>query len=278
MEVKDLKYLNTVFKVNLFSCEASKGNVLIAPAMGITAKYYIQFAIWLSEQGFTVMILDYLDTGLSANEEIKNSKTTLNDWVKNIEIAGQELKRSNPSIPLIYLGHSIGSQLFGFIENIKLFDKVVFIASSTGYWKDGRSPQKWMNYFLLNVVMPLSNLVWGYTNAKLFKQGENYPKNVSLQWRKWCMNKEYLKMELNDNQTNNYNLFKGKITSIWFSDDPIANEITAQKLVSIYKSAETLLIEINPTDFNSTGIGHTGFLSRKYKGTLWNRILEQLIA
>lgn len=273
MEIKELKFRELTLKVRLLHNVTNNGSLLIAPAMGVTSKYYIPFATWLYEHGFNVMILDYSGTGLSGSENIKNCNVVLKDWVKNIEIAGKELKETNPTLPLIFLGHSIGSQLFGFIENTKLFDKAVFIASSTGYWKDGHSPQKWINYFLLNVILPFSNFTWGYTNAKFFKQGENYPKKPSLQWRKWCLNKEYLKIELDDRQENNFNMYSAKITSIWFTDDPVANEVTSLKLVDLYRNASKLVIKLSPKEFGVQKIGHTGFLSRKFKDNLWATIL-----
>ncbi|MEQ9147757.1 MAG: alpha/beta hydrolase [Cytophagales bacterium] len=274
METIELHHKANTFKACLFENKSAKASVLICPAMGITAKYYVHLATWISEQGYSVMVLDYQGTGLSGSKREKNNNVTLQDWIKNIEITGQWLKMKNPKTTLIFVGHSIGSQLFGFIEEIQLFDKAIFIASSTGYWKDGHSPQKWINYFLLNIILPLSNLIWGYTNAKFFGQGENYPKKVALKWRKWCINKDYLKIELNDEQKNNFNHFDGKITSLWFSDDNVANEITAPKLVALYKKAVVELVEIKPEDCKTNKIGHSGFLSRKFKETLWRKFLD----
>lgn len=274
MQKINLEHRGLQFEGIFFNKDAAKGHILVCPAMGVTAKYYHNLATWLNEQGFAVMVIDYLGTGNSEN--LIKQAITFKDWIKNIEIAGKWLKDNNPTIPLIFVGHSIGSQLFGFVEEILLFDKAVFLASSTGYWKDGHSPQKWINYFLLNIVLPISNLIWGYTNAKFFKQGENYPKLPSLQWRKWCTNKEYLKIDLNDTDTNNYNNYKGKITSIWFSDDPVANEISAPRLVSIYKNALINLVNIKPSDMGQQKIGHTGFLSRKFSETLWPTILDNI--
>jgi predicted alpha/beta hydrolase len=271
MKIKELNYNELPLMVMLFPSENTQGSILLAPAMGITAQYYKNLASWLSEQGFFVGVLDYQGTGTT--EHLIKLPITFNDWVKNIEIAGQWLHQQNPDLPLIFLGHSIGSQLFGFVKNTKLFDKAVFIASSTGYWKDGHSPQKWINYFLLNIILPLSNFVWSYTNAKFFKQGANYPKKPALQWRRWCLNKDYLKVDLNDTQNNYYNHYKGEITSIWFSDDPIANEISAPKLLNIYKRAETKLVEIDPSACDSPTIGHSGFLSRKFSNSIWNLLL-----
>lgn len=274
MEIKDLRYDERPFKVNFYPGGNFRSSVLIAPAMGITAKYYHHLASWLAEQGYSVVVIDYQGTGMSEN--LIKQAITFNDWIKNIEIAGQWLKQRNPHIPLVFLGHSIGSQLFGFSEQTELFDRAVFLASSTGYWKNGRSPEKWINYFLLRVVLPFSGMVWGYTHAKFFKQGENYPILPALQWRKWCLNKEYLRVDLIAAHHNNYHYFRGKITSVWFSDDPVANEITAPDLLIIYKRAKIKLVKINPSDTGNQKIGHSGFLSRKFNSTLWPQFLTYL--
>lgn len=274
METIELECNELPFNLLFFHSANNVGSILIAPAMGITAQYYYNLAAWLSEGGFDVAVLDYIGTGRS--EIFIKDPISFNDWIKNIEVAGEWLKEKNKDVPLIFLGHSIGSQLFGFVGKYMLFDKAVFLASSTGYWKDGHSPQKWVNYFLLNSVIPVSNFIWGYTNAKFFNKGENYPKLPSLQWRRWCLNKVYLEIDLDKTQNNNFNNYEGKITSIWFTDDPIANEITAPKLVRIYKRAEIELVSFNPQQFDKLKIGHTGFLSRKFSDSLWAKILWYL--
>lgn len=251
----------------LYSNANSQCNLLIAPAMGITARYYGKLANWLCEQGFSVLVIDYQGTGMSESQ-IRDS-ITLSDWVKNIEIAGRWLKELYPGSSTVFLGHSIGSQLFGFVSDTLLFDRAVMLASSTGYWQDTPGPRKWVNYFLLNIILPLSNAIWGYTNARFFRQGENYPKLPALQWRKWCMNKEYLEMELDQTQINNYNHYSRKVVLVWFSDDPIANEVTTLKFARLFKTTSVQRIEINPSDVGKSKIGHTGFLSRKYADRLW---------
>lgn len=271
MEIIQLEHKQIPFSGILYPSTKNQGSVLIALAMGITSNYYSNFANWLSQQGFTVMVIDYQGTGTSESQI--RQPITFNDWTKNIELAGRWLKNSYPETPLVFLGHSIGSQLFGFVGDTLLFDKAVMLASSTGYWKDANAPRKWVNYFLLNMILPLSNLIWGYTNAKVFKQGENYTKLPAFQWRKWCMDKEYLKVDLDDKEINNYNDFTRKIILVWFSDDPIANEITTLKLARLFKKAKIQRIEISPLDVGKREIGHARFLSRKFSDKLRPEII-----
>jgi predicted alpha/beta hydrolase len=253
-----------------------KGSVLICPAMGITANYYFNLSAWLAEQGYRVLCIDYQGTGISMSKNPTEFTGDLLDWVENIERAGKWMKKDCPTIPLIFLGHSIGSQLFGFIKDKNLFERAIFLASSTGYWRDGHSFDKWKNLFLLNTILPISNFIWGYTNAKFFRQGENYPKGVAMQWRKWCLNKNYLGIELTGVPNTLFSTYSRTITSIWFTDDPIANASSVPKLMDFFIRAKKKIIAVDPEDIGVSKIGHTGFMSRKMKNTLWVSLLPEL--
>jgi predicted alpha/beta hydrolase len=250
-----------------------KGTILVCPAMGISAKFYINMSSWIAEQGYAILILDYRGVGLSAPDNLKFFEADLYDWVDDMEIAGQWLKNRHPQLPCIFVGHSIGGQLFGFISKKDLFSKAVFIACSTGYWFD--TGNKWKNFLLLKTIMPLSAHVWGFINARFFKQGDNYPKGAGMQWRKWCLSPHYFGIELITDRSN-FLLFDKKIISIWFSDDPIANERNIPKLLAFYKSAITQTLQLTPREFKLSKIGHTAFLSKRMKDTVWPAIANTL--
>ncbi|GCC52343.1 alpha/beta fold hydrolase [Chryseotalea sanaruensis] len=250
-----------------------KGTILVCPAMGISAKFYINMSSWIAEQGYAILILDYRGVGLSAPATLKNFSADLNDWVADMEIAAGWLKHQHPQLPCIFLGHSIGGQLFGFINNKDLFSNAVFIATSTGYWFETKN--RWKNFLLLKTIMPLSVFIWGFINAKFFKQGDNYPTGAGMQWRKWCMSPSYFGTET-FRDTSNFYSFDKKITSIWFTDDPIANAKNVPKLLSFYKQAFTQSIQLIPSQFNLSKIGHTSFLSKRMKDKVWPVIVKHL--
>jgi predicted alpha/beta hydrolase len=254
-----------------------KGSILIGCAMGITQKYYHHLAEFFCASGYHVLTFDFRGTGSSSPRRLKGYKVNLFDWAEDIRSALIFLKGANANMKLYFVGHSIASQLFGFVNNNNTVDKTIFLASSTGYWKDGAGMERWKNLFLLSSVMPVSNLIWGFTNAKFFGQGENYPKGPSLQWRRWCLHPHYFGVELTD--TNNFfSQFRRTITSFYFTDDPIANERTAKKLLSFYNRATIHLVATKPADFQQTKIGHTGFLSRKFKTSFWQILIDTLAA
>lgn len=254
--------------------EESKGTVIIAPAMGISAKYYHHLSQFLADHGFHVMAIDYRGTGLSSPKSLKGYSVELFDWGKDISDAIEYIGESGED-RIYFIGHSIGSQLLGFAPNNKYLRKAVFLASSIGYWRLTQGTEKWLNFLLLNTIMPFSHFTWGYTNAKAFGQGENYPRGAAEQWRKWCMSPQYLEVDISPNN-NFFRSFDKPLTSFIFSDDNIANPVSAQRLLSIYSSAQSKLITVSPQDYHVKKIGHTGFLSRSFRKNLWESIKVEI--
>jgi predicted alpha/beta hydrolase len=151
------------------------------------------------------------------------------------------------------------------------------IASSTGYWRDMSSPYKWLPAFFWYFLIPLHTKLFGYVNAMKIKQGENLPKGVALEWRKWCTHPDYFEPEFTKTLEP---VFFDKITtpikSIQIEDDPLANKVTANKLLKFFSNTKIEVQEIRPADYGQEKIGHTGFFSRKFKQSLWKNILLEM--
>jgi predicted alpha/beta hydrolase len=63
-----------------------------------------------------------------------------------------------------------------------------------------------------------------------------------------------------------------RLKSIQITDDPIANELTSNKILKYYKGANIQIEKISPEQLGVKKIGHTGFFSRQFKDTLWNNL------
>jgi predicted alpha/beta hydrolase len=119
--------------------------------------------------------------------------------------------------------------------------------------------------------------IYGYANAKKIRQGENLPKGVALQWREWCINSNYFADHFQKSNTSLYfDKLRIPLKSIQITDDPIANEITANKILKYYKNAKIEIEKISPEQHGVKKIGHTGFFSRKFKDTLWNKLIADI--
>jgi predicted alpha/beta hydrolase len=108
-------------------------------------------------------------------------------------------------------------------------------------------------------------------------QGENLPKGVALEWRKWCTHPNYFDPEFGKTLNPVYfDQITTPIKSIQIQDDPLANKVTANKLLKYFKNAKIEVEEIDPKNYGVEKIGHTGFFSRKFKDSLWVKIMSEM--
>jgi predicted alpha/beta hydrolase len=202
--------------------EVSKGFVQIHCGTGIPQKVYSNFASFLAENGFTSLTFDYRGIAESAPRFLKDSDAKISDWGR-LDMSGVfDWVLSNfPNQKKIIAAHSMGGQMVGLMDNHKKIDQLFFIASSTGYWRDMSSPYKWMPAFYWYFMIPIHTKLFGYVNAMKVKQGENLPKGVALEWRKWCTNPDYFEPEFG--KTLNpvfFDQITTPIKSIQIQDDP----------------------------------------------------------
>ncbi len=255
-----------------------KGVIQINCGTGIHQELYFNLANYLTEHGYVTVTYDYRGIGNSKPESLREFQANLEDWgILDMTSIFDWINHEFPDERKIIIGHSMGGQLVGLMDNYDKVDRLILIASSTGYWKDMSSPFKWLMPPLWFLLIPIIVSIYGYANAKVLGQGENLPKGVALQWRNWCINPNYFHDHFKSSKTNLFfDKFLIPIKSIQIDDDPIANHITANKLVSYYSNAKIEVERISPRQMGVKKIGHTGFFSRKFKDTLWTQLIADI--
>lgn len=251
--------------------------VQIHSGTGIPQKLYAHFAAFLASNGITAISFDYRGVAESAPDTLKGFQAEVLDWGK-LDMTGvfDWVIENYPEHKKIIVGHSMGGQLVGLMENHKFIDQLFLIASSTGYWRDMSSPYKWLPAFFWYFLIPLQLRVYGYVNAMKVRQGENLPKGVAQQWREWCLRPDYFEPDLEDKmQPHYFNDIDIPIKAIRVSDDPLANDITSSKLLKYYGNAQIEVEVLEPEAYELDKIGHTGFFSRKMKSR-WVQFLDEV--
>lgn len=264
--------------IRSITTEKRKGVVQINSGTGIPKKVYSNFAQYLSTYGYDTITFDYRGIGSSAPSSLKGFQANLRDWgQKDMTGIFNWVLEQYPEDKKIVIGHSMGGQQIGFMNNSHLINQIILIATSTGYWWDMSFPYKMMMPPLWFLFIPMTTRTYGYANAKKLKQGENLPKGVALEWRKWCINPNYFEDEFDKTiAPEHFEQIKAPITSIQIEDDPIANTTTANKILSYYQNADIDVELIKPSDLNVKKIGHTGYFSRRFKDSLWNKLVNNL--
>ena len=253
------------------------GVIQIQSGTGIPQELYAHFAEYLTARGYVTLTFDYRGINQSSPETLRGFEAKITDWGR-LDMAGifDWVLNRYPDLKKTVIGHSMGGQMLGLMHNNHAIDQVFFIASCTGYWRDFQNPiRRLMPLWIF--AMTWSTRVYGYATAKKLRQGENLPGGVALQFASWCANPDYFQPDLQSGTVPLYfDQYDGPLTSLQITDDPMANQVTANKLLTFYPKAQKTVQRIDPEDLGVKKIGHTGYFSRKFRESLWAGLVEQL--
>jgi predicted alpha/beta hydrolase len=268
---------------NLFMPSQAKGIIQINGATAVLKEFYLNIATYLNENNYVVLIFDYRGIGGSSPKEgLRNCNYEYIDWArKDMTAALAYLKNRFPDLPIIFLGHSVGGQSIGLIQNTtKTVKALVTVNSSSGYHGGMTIKYHLRNFFFFEVVRPLTLGIWGYGKLKSFGFMEDLPKNIYNSWREWCSVPDYFfdpKYASSIEGIEGYKNLDFPITVFRAADDDIATPINNHNLWKHINSSKPIeQITLEPRDFNLKTIGHFDLFRKKHKETLWPIVLEKL--
>ncbi|WP_281612697.1 alpha/beta fold hydrolase [Flammeovirga sp. SubArs3] len=276
--MKHIEILSNSEKLSATLYEADKNDTLliIASATGIKQENYQKFSSFLSEKGVSVITFDYNGIGRSLTKPIKELNNNAADWGQNdLESVLQYAIKNYPDAKKIILGHSIGGQLIGLAKSSSKFDKIILIASQSGYWKFWQGIDKvkmWFNWYIL---IPTLLHLYGYLNSKKLSGMENLPKNVAAQWRNWCKNPDYIHSDKSI-AIKYYDKIEVDISVFSIEDDYFAPQKAVEWMGNQYLNSKIKSTHLVPDDFREKKIGHFGVFKDKFKNTIWELLLNEI--
>lgn len=247
-----------------------KGAVLIVPAMGVPQSFYEPLARWLAAQGFTTMTFDYRGMGASRRGPLALLDATIFTWAeRDVAAALDALAHYAPDVPITWLGHSLGGQIVPFVPNRERADKIITIATGSGYWRENAEPLRrkvWLFWF---GAVPLATPVFGYFPGKMLRMVGDLPKGVVKQWRRWCLDRDYAVGAEGPAAQERFARVTTPITSFSFTDDEMMSEKNVASIHAFYTRAPKAMHRFAPSDLRVRRIGHFGFFRREMESRLW---------
>ncbi len=266
---------------------AKRHAVLINSATAVPRKIYRRFAGYLARRGSAVLTYDYRGIGDSRQRALNGAtrpkslagfKASMSDWAAlDITAAVRWMRERYHNLPLGYVGHSFGGQALGLLPNNAEVRRALFVAAQAGYWKLMDSPERYRVYALLNFAGAPVNRLFGYTPGWAVG-GEDLPKGVFEQWKRWVMSPRYLFDEPNFKALSNFINYTGALRSIHLADDPWATRPSVELLCAGFKATTPDIVTITPADAGVAEIGHLGFFRPEHRDTLWRGAAEWLEA
>ncbi len=255
---------------------SSAGTIVISSATGVKKEFYINFATFLVDQGYTVLLYDYRGIGESAPTDLRQMEDYMHEWgTKDMNAVVNYLVYEKQLNQLIWLGHSVGAQLVGFLENPRYISKVISVSSALGYWGYFPFPMKWLVWMLWYFGGPIMIKLFGYGMMTKIGWGENLPRNMLLEWREWCLNRFYFKDSLKRIlQTEKFSNFTAPITAVYTSDDFIANDTTVPLMMKFFPNAPQQILKLSIKGRVRGKVGHTGIFRKKFSQDFWPLLLD----
>jgi predicted alpha/beta hydrolase len=249
----------------------SIGNIILSSATGIKKEFYINFAQFLVQNGYRVLFYDYRGIGESAPDSLKTSASYMHEWgTLDMNAVLDYMVNEKKLTDIIWVGHSVGAQLVGFVEHRQHIKKVIAISAAFGYWGYFPFPVKWLIWGLWFFIGPLMVKVYGYGAMKKIGWGENLPRNMMKEWREWCLSKTYFTCLLKSKlRTDKFYRFTTPITAVYISDDYLANDKTVPLMMGFFPNSPFEILKIQVEKHTALKVGHTGIFRRKFENNLW---------
>jgi len=122
-------------------------------------------------------------------------------------------------------------------------------------------------------VMPL----YGYFPGKRLRKVGDLPLGVMQQWRRWCLNRDYLVGEGGDSVRAQYAAVTTPMLSLSFTDDEYMSAKNTANMHAFYAGAPRDMRRIAPQDIGARRIGHFGFFRTRFAKTLWPQVTQWLM-
>ncbi len=257
---------------------APRAAVLVAPAMGVRRGYYARFAGFLAREGMAALTLDYRGIGGSRRGGLRRHPATLADWGERDLAGAADLLRARvPGAPLLWVGHSVGGQLLGLVDDVPVAGALL-VAAQSGHWRLWSGPWRARIFLLWHAVIPGLVPLLGKLPALVLGGGEDVPPGVARQWAQWGRQRDYVMSYARPRGGRAFARLAAPVVSYAISDDPYAPERSVRELLRHYDLASTELRVVRPEDVGARELGHFGFFRARFEPTLWREALAFLSA
>ena len=249
------------------------GAVLLAPAMATPAAYYAAFATWLASHGFRTLTFDL--RGMESIAAMRAEQGDVLRWFGDMADALDHVLEEADGRPVTWVGHSLGGQALPFVRHDRL-DRIVNVASGTGYWRLNPPAIKWRAPLLWRGIAPLASRVAGYYPGRRLGVLDDIPAGVMRQWGRWCMHEDYLGVDV-PRAKERFDEVTTPITVLSFTDDELMSEASIADLHDRYRHADQIRQRYSPAQLEVDRMGHHGFFRARHQD-LWDELVLPYLA
>jgi predicted alpha/beta hydrolase len=239
----------------------------------IPARAYRRFAAWLATRGVPVLTYDNRGIGASRPARMSGFDAAFEDWADyDCAAAIEWLVTRYPCANLIGIGHSIGGMVLAAARNADLLDRLLLVATHTGYWRDYHPRWRWPMALMWHGVMPALTRVFGYFPGRALGMGADIPAGFAGQWARRRTPAVRYEGERAAACLARSRALCIPALALTFTDDAFATAQGTQRMLELLPLVRTEHRVIAPREVGLRHIGHFGFFRASAEASLWPAI------
>ena len=254
------------------------GRLIVAGATAVPQGFYARFAATAAARGHEVWTLDYRGVGLSAPPTLRGFRMSYLDWAQLDLAALIDLVAARGDAPLRMVGHSYGGHALGLLPNHAKVQRLATFATGAG-WHGWMPPLERLRVHVLwRVIGPLLVQTRGYLAWSALGLGEDLPRDIFYQWRRWCgWPRYFFEDPALPDLAARFAAVRTPIRAVNAVDDKWATPAARDAFMAAYSGAPVERVTLEPRALGLREIGHMGYF-RTPAAPLWDEALDWLEA
>lgn len=227
--------------------------VAIAPAAGVSQRFYGRFAAWLAERRVAALTFDFRGVGRSRPRRLRRFAADFSHWVADLDgalawLAAQGIARR------ALLGHSVGGFIAPAASRARELERLVLVGSQTAYWRDWPARVRIPMALVWHGVMPVVTGAVGYFPGRALRLGEDLPRGIAMEWALRPWRDPFEREEL----ARGYAAPLPPVTLAAAADDTFATPAALARVAKRLTATQVTLRRIEPAEVGRVRLGHFG--------------------
>jgi len=232
-----------------FPAEGATAQVIIAPGMGVPARFFTRLAEEFARQGLTAYIIEFRGHGESTMRASRKVDFGYKDHADDLLTICDRARTAEPDIPLYIVGHSMGGHI-GLVAaaiNHDKFDGLVFAGSGIPY-KGYYGSLLGIGLILLAGIVSLLILVLGFFPGNIVGFAAREARSEMRDWRHLILRSKFKVRGMGEDIHQRMARFRGRVLAFHFPDDGLVSMPVIKAALVLTPNASQEIIEVNADD------------------------------